>query len=68
MSAVPLDVSSGAQRCLNTELSSDESYRRLPTADPLPTTSSLSVGEYQAFYRDLAQNGPRPSSWSPSGG
>jgi DegV family protein with EDD domain len=57
ISAVPLHVNFGAESYLSTELSVEEFYRRLPMANPLPTTSTPSVGEYQAFYRDAAERG-----------
>jgi len=61
ISAVPLHVGFCAESCLNTELSVEEACRRLPKANPLPTTSTPSIGEYQAFYRDAAERGPRRS-------
>lgn len=57
ISVVPLHVNFGTESYLSTEMSLDEFYRHLPKANPLPTTSTPSVGEYQAFHRDAAEEG-----------
>ncbi len=41
----------------NVELSREEFYNRLPTADPHPTTAAPSPGQYIKVYEDLADQG-----------
>ncbi len=55
---VPLKVVFGAEAYLDgVELKPDEFYRKLKAAPALPTTSQPSPGEFEAVYRELAQDG-----------
>ncbi|MEA3345298.1 MAG: DegV family protein [Chloroflexota bacterium] len=55
---IPLHVNFGSESHLDgVEMSMDEFYHRLREADPLPTTSAPSVGEYLTFYRQMAEEG-----------
>jgi len=57
---VPVHVIFGAQSYDDgVSLSREEFYARLITADPLPTTSSPSAGEFEVVYRRLRDEGAR---------
>jgi DegV family protein with EDD domain len=55
---VPVHVIFGTQSYDDgVNLSREEFYVRLSTADPLPTTSAPSAGEFEAAYRRLQEDG-----------
>jgi len=55
---VPVHVIFGAQSYDDgVNMSREEFYAQLATANPLPTTSAPSAGEFAATYRELLENG-----------
>jgi len=53
---IPLHVNFGTESYLDgVEMGLDEFYRRLREAEPLPTTSAPSVGEFLTFYRQMGE-------------
>lgn len=58
---IPLHVNFGTESYLDgVEMSLDEFYRRLQEDRQLPTTSAPSVGEFQALYRQIVEEGAEP--------
>lgn len=57
---VPLYINIGDEVCRDgLDIGPEEMYERLPSCDPLPTTSQPSVGDFAAVYKQLAEDGAR---------